>query len=253
MSTPAVSTDFSAPWGLVSPAPRFLIEQTWWLAAELVRRHPDHVIYEMHPGGGLGDVLMVRPSRDLREGDARIMINRGGTIRVVFHRNDNSLDQIDVCHSAEALAEQNPHTLVKKMEAAARLASLGQAPASTPRSLAFRLASVALTSLLNDRNSWDWRQVFHDASGDDPPVLPYLRGFPGARAEAREVSLEPWDWGHPESHYWAVLRDEEPLALVSAEGSLHFPDARVDLSDAYASRGRNMHRVVGDFILARLH
>lgn len=253
MSTQFVSTGPSTPWGAVSPAPRFLIEQSWWLCAELVRRHPDHVIYEMHPGGGLGDVLMVRPSRDLRDGDAKITVNRGGMIRVDFHRSDNSLDQVDVRHSAGALGEQNPHALVKEVEAVARLSSLGQAPASTSRSLAFRFASATLTSLLNDRHSWDWRQVFHDTSGDEPHVLPYLDGFPGAKAEARALVGEPWDGGHPESHYWALLREGKPLAIVSAEGSLHFPNSRVDLADAYAARGRNMHRVTGDFILTILH
>ena len=33
------------------PAQRFVNAQSWWIAAELVRRHPELVVYEMHPGG----------------------------------------------------------------------------------------------------------------------------------------------------------------------------------------------------------
>ncbi|WP_454116041.1 TY-Chap2 family putative peptide chaperone [Microbacterium aurum] len=39
------------------PATRFVIAQSWWIASELVRRHPDLVIHESHPGGGMYDCL----------------------------------------------------------------------------------------------------------------------------------------------------------------------------------------------------
>ncbi|MGD4206363.1 hypothetical protein QT666_22610, partial [Xanthomonas citri pv. citri] len=50
-----MTTSGSSGWG----ANRFAIAQSWWLASELVRRHPELMIYEMHPGGGQYDVLCV--------------------------------------------------------------------------------------------------------------------------------------------------------------------------------------------------
>jgi hypothetical protein len=252
MSPYTETSDSPAPWGSVIPAPRFLIEQSWWLGAELVRRHPDHVIYEMHPGGGMSDVLSVRPARELAHGDAKIMINRGGTVRVAFHRTDNSVDEVDVCHSSAPLGTQDPHAVLKALESAARLPPSTRAPASTPRSLAFRLASATLTALLNDRHSWDWRQVFHDSSGTDSIVRPYLEEFPTAEAEARDVPLEPWDWGQSEAHYWALLRNGDPAAIMSAQGTVHLRNGVRDVAHAYAARGRNIHRVAGDLILSHL-
>ncbi|MEX0153488.1 hypothetical protein [Microbacterium sp. LMI1-1-1.1] len=253
MSSNPQTVQDESPWGTTVPAQRFVIEQSWWVCSELVRRHPDHVVYETHPGGGLYDILLVRPARNLRDRDATILINRGGTVRVSFHRTDNSIDQIDVCHSAAALAQPSAHSLVKMLESAARLEVTAKAPSSTPRSLAFRMASTALTALLNERGTWDWRQIFCDTSGEVPAVLNYLEAFPSARAEVGNVELEPWDWGVPEAHYWALLRDGEPAAVVSTEGVLHLRDgSRVELASAYASRDRNIHRLVSDFILARV-
>lgn len=235
------------------PAPRFVIEQSWWICSELVRRHPDHVVYEMHPGGGLYDILAVRPARELGQGDATILINRGGTVRVAFHRSEHIPDQADVAHSSAALAQPSAHSLVKMLESVARLQVTAPAPPSAPRALAFRLASTALTALLNDRSEWDWRQVFHDTSGHSAGVLDYLEDFPTAKADVRTVELEPWDQGVPQAHYWALLRDEEPAAVVSTEGVLHLREgSRIDLERAYASRGRNMHRLVSDVLISHL-
>lgn len=253
MSPSSQTVQGESPWGTTVPAQRFVIEQSWWLCSELVRRHPDHVAYEMHPGGGLYDILLVRPARDLRDRDATILINRANTVRVSFHRTDNSIDQIDVCHSTAALAQQSAHKLVKMLESAARLEVTAKAPSSTPRSLASRMASTTLTASLNERGTWDWRQVVCDTSGEVPTVRDYLEAFPSAKAEVGNVKLEPWDWGVPEAHYWALRRDGEPAAVVSTEGVLHLRDgSRVELTRAYASRDRNIHRLVSDFILAKV-
>lgn len=242
-----------APWGYVAPASRFHLEQSWWICSELVRRHPDHIVYEMHPAGGSADVLVVRPARKLRDGDGMVQINRGGTIRVEIHRDNNNPDWIDVGHSAVSIAERNPHALVKELESVARMGDVTTAPSSTPRSLVFRFASTVLTSLLNDRHSWDWRQSYLDSSGllfDVPPR--FIDRFPSASEEARRVEFEPWDWRIRQAHFWALLRDDEPIAMVSTEGRLHFRGRVHELYPQYVARRRNIHALASDMLLSHL-
>ena len=65
--------------GPEEPAQRFVIAQSWWIASELVRRHPQLVVHEMHPGGGQYDVLAVfAPPHD--KARTIVMLNRAGTV-----------------------------------------------------------------------------------------------------------------------------------------------------------------------------
>lgn len=246
-STRATEENFDrpeVPFGLVEPAPRFHIEQSWWIASEIVRRNPDRTLYEMHPGGGLGDELAVVPARELREGDRRIRINRGGTIRVDVHHDDNSHEDIAVATSAQMLGAENPHEVVKILESAARINPVRKARPGTPRSLAFRFVSTALTMLLNDRHRWDCRSIVRDSSGDDAGVLPHLARFPLAQRDSGDLQLEGWEYGRVEAHYWALLRGAEPICLVSTEGRLYRGDSVLDLSDDIESNGRPMLTLV---------
>ncbi|MGR2752824.1 TY-Chap2 family putative peptide chaperone [Agromyces arachidis] len=240
------------PWGYVQPASRFQIEQSWWIASELARRHPTHIVYEAHPGGGLGDELWVRPAGRLTDGDRWIRINRGGTIRVVTHRDDNAHVEGAVAHLADALAAADPHHLLKQIEAAANLSLTDPAPSSTGRSLAYRFISSALTMMLNDRHPWDCRNCYYDTAGYGTGPLDYLEAFPDARADARAIRSEPWDLGNREAHFWALLRQNQPLALLSSEGRLYFRGRVTDLMSEYPVHDRDLRAMVVDLFLAGL-
>lgn len=61
--------------------------QSWWIASELVRRHPRLMAYEMYPGGGQYDVLCVTEPASLsgQPGSRhvpRVMLNRSGRIQI---------------------------------------------------------------------------------------------------------------------------------------------------------------------------
>ena len=47
-----------------------------------------------------------------------------------------------------------------------------------------------------------------------------------------------------EFHYWAFLRGEEPVALVSIDGRVYRQDRDYDLAAEYKTSGRRMLRVV---------
>ncbi len=96
---------------------------------------------------------------------------------------------------------------------------------------------------VNDRHHWDARNEFIDSSGDDLTELNgYLAGFPEVR-QALPVTPRIGLWHEPESHYWALLRDQA-VAVVSIEGVVHRPDRRIDLAAEYRRHDSRMLPVV---------
>jgi hypothetical protein len=217
----------------VDPALRFVIALSWWIAAEIVRRHPGLLIHEMHPAGGLADVLCVV---DPRDGDmlnsTRIMINRAGSIQV--HRPaEYGTKILQVTTWDEVLAADNPHEHIKALEVAAELERPNETPASRPVTLAYRLIAALLNSTVNDRQRWDVRNEFHDSSSDDDiELLGHLDHFPSLREHLR--SAPTLGLPHePASHAWIVLRNDKPVAAISTEGRAYFPDRTIELLPAY--------------------
>ena len=242
----------SADW----TATRFVFAQSWWLASELVRRHPELIVHEMHPGGGMYDVLcVVAPGKDESFELTRIMLNRAGSIQVHHPQRAAKPDEM-VGTWKQVMVASDPHEYVKRIEAAAGLGVLAKAPPSTPRALAYRFISTALTMLVNDRHRWDARNEFLDSSGmggfdEDADLRKYLSGFPDA---IRHLSTTPslGHWREPYSHFWALLREDEPVAIVSIEGRLYLPDRVSNLAQEYQVYDRNMHAMVVGLLLAGL-
>jgi hypothetical protein len=226
------------------PAQRIVLAQSWLIASELARRHPELLVHEMHPGDGMYDVLCVS---DPRQGEymdrTRIMLNRAGTLQV--HQPEHSQRQDATVGSwADVIASENPHRHVKAIEVAAELGHPAKAPASTPRVLTYRLISTLLTLLTNDRHSWDARNEVIDSSGQgSEDQHGYLDKFPLVHPDlATTPSLNLWR--EPESHFWAVLRDGEPVAIASIEGRVYRQDGILDLAPAYAANGHSMTRLI---------
>lgn len=237
-----VADDSTAP--NVDPALRFIIAQSWWIASELVRRHPGLLIHEMHPAGGLADVLCVA---DPRDGDmlnrTRIMINRAGSIQV--HRPaEYGTKILQITTWDEVLAADNPHQHVKALEVAAELERLEETPASRPITLAYRLIAALLNATVNDRQRWDVRNEFHDSSSDDDTeLLGHLDHFPSLREDLRSAPTLGLP-REPESHAWIVLRNDEPVAAISTEGRAYFPDRTIELLPVYERVKRSIHHLL---------
>lgn len=236
---------------LDEPAQRFVVAQSWWIAAELVRRHPELLVHEMRPGGGQYDVLAIF-ALPHDASSARVMLNRAGTMQIHTHDGHNGVPDISLIGTwADALSARNPHSVIKQIEDVAQLNTLAKAPPSTPRALAYRFIATLLTTTVNDRHSWDARNEFIDSSSDWWPGDPETNGFIDRFPEVhRDFSSTPelGLWHEPESHFWAVLCDQIPVAIVSIEGRVYRADRRHNLADEYAANGRRMLPLVTNIL-----
>ncbi|MGV9195101.1 hypothetical protein ACQ143_12220 [Microbacterium sp. MC2] len=226
----------SAGWG----ATRIALAQSWWIASELVRRHPRLIAYEMHPGGGQYDVLCVTDPDSLSPHAAakplpRVMLNRTGTLQV-----HGGADSGIVVTWNQVLESPTPHSIVKDLERHAGWPPPRSSPATTKRTLAYRLFASVLNITLNNRSLWDVRSEFVDSSGDEDHRAGYLAAFPAALESARDI--QPLGiYGEPESHFWALRRGTETIAMVSIEGQAYFADGKqTDLMDLYKKHNRRI-------------
>lgn len=222
---------------------RFSIAQSWWIASELVHRHPELLIHEMHPQGG-GDVLCVTSRQQLsptwleqRSDAPQVMLNRVGTVQM--HLRSKVLKLGDWAH---VMGAPTPHTIVKELEVLTGWGPPEKAPPSTPSSLAYRFIAAALTMFMNDRKIWDARNEFIDAVafiGDEPHAR-FIDSFPEVMADLR-ASPKLDIWGEPHSHFWALLRGKEPVVIVSIEGKLYSASGKtVELMAAYEKHDRRI-------------
>lgn len=224
-----------------APSLRRIIAESWWIASELAARHPEYVVWEMHPGGGTYDCLAL-----LKPGDESpdVQLNRAGSLHVLsgdFHLSWR-----------EVLADPSSHGPVKSIEEAAGLTLNEHRPPSTQRTLTYRFIGALLRMQIHDRYTWDARNEFLDSSGwESADFRGYMARFPAAVAAARSTTNLGL-YGEPQSHFWAILRDEKPVGLVSVEGVLYRDNGTFDLMAEYRAAGRSLTLVitkcVGDWL-----
>ncbi|UJP10115.1 hypothetical protein L2X99_17490 [Microbacterium sp. KUDC0406] len=227
----------AAGWG----APQRVIAHSWWVASELARRHPELLVYEEHPGGGMYDVLAVAPVRHFAPnapvGLAAAMLNRVGTLQI--HAGGEATVVSDW---ATALTAPAPFDTVLRLEAAAGWSSPASTPSATRRSLAYRFLAASLNAFVNDRHDWDARCELLDSS-DGIERNGYLKDFPEALAD---LDLIPriGIFGEPHSHFWALMRDGQAIAIVSIDGRIYpRTGASSDLLVEYEKHGRRIRRL----------
>lgn len=228
----------------VNPAKRFVIAQSWWVASELARRHPELIVHETHPGDGMYDVLSLS---DPSQGDylerTRIMLNRNGTLQV-HPPSGSERSDIMIGPWANVIASRSPHQQVKVIERAAGLGHPAKAPASTPRVLSYRLLATLLALNINDRHPWDARQEFVSSS-DDASIEqgPHFKTFPTIPRELVRTPIVGQSQD-TQLHFWILLRGAEPVAAISSEGCVYRKDKVVNLADHYKRHGRKLLPIV---------
>lgn len=230
-------------WG----ANRFAVAQSWWIAAELVRRHPELMVYEKHPGGGQYDVLAVATpdqfSPIAHDPSPQVMLNRVGTIQIHHDgRSEMVADWIAV------LAAASPHEVIKDIEAKTRWGSPSATPSTTARAIGYRFFAAALAMLINDRHPWDVRSESLDSSDWGLARAGLIDGFADVDAELGGTP-RLGIYGEPYSHYWALRRGNETVAVVSMEGYLYRPGvAPLALMDAYAKSDSRVLVMTADLL-----
>ncbi|MBW6439263.1 hypothetical protein KZ829_36680 [Actinoplanes hulinensis] len=210
-------------------AMRFILTQSWWLACQLIRRHPKILIVETHPGGGQYDCLTL-----IHNGQSVIDINRAGSIHV-----KNSSDSKPVTFE-DLFVHDDSGEVVTAIERAAGMSSPSSAPPSTPAVLTYRVLAQLMAITLNEKHRWDVRNERLDSSGmGGGAARGYLADYPVAAARAREK--RPDDLlGDPLYRYWGVLRDGKPVAVLDTDGFAYVAQQVLYLPEIYSASSRRL-------------
>jgi hypothetical protein len=224
----------------------------WWVASELIRRHPDQLrVIETHPGGGQYDCLSIYHRRRNQESALIVHLNLLGhlTHGTWFGapeggEGDNRFNWFEVLN-----ARDRRSYVVKQLEAAAGLPSPNATPETTrrsigPRALARFAASAALTT-----KRWSIVNGFLDTSYDAAVRTQYFEAFPGARLEPLRGDL----LGQPAYRYWFVVdHRDRPQAAVDAERGLAWPfgdtGPGIDLLSRYRAAHSTIDHVVREVL-----
>jgi hypothetical protein len=223
---------------------RFVLMQSWMLATKVIRRHPELWLIETHPGDGQYDCLtLIRI-----EPKVNISINRNGSIHASGTAGGTGAPQEAMFGSDAETSE-----LVVQLERATGLGSPHRTPESTPAVLTFRVIEQIMTTTLNSRHRWDVRNVFLDSSGmaGTAVVEKYLDPFPIAAKRAGH--RRPDDLlGVPQYRFWAVLRDDQPVAIMDTDGNVYVGDQVKSLPALYRAHARRLTPTVNAALVSIL-
>lgn len=207
--------------------------QSWWVTAELLRRHPELTVVETQPGGGQYDCLTIwGPNQN-----PHIDLNRKGRIHVHsalsdrFDRHASSIE-LPIEWFAEAeLADRRAVPLF--LEAATGLPAPAHTLPTTSKTLVFRMIYHLLLFSLNEPAGWDVRNAQLGANRIHAYQFhEYAPNFLSAHSAARSKSSDD---------FWAVIRDHRCLAIIQEDGRLHLPhSAPVTLMDLYDEASRDI-------------
>jgi len=209
---------------------RFQLAQSWWIATKLVRRHPELTILETHAGGGQYDSLSL-----VQNGQMLLSINRGASI----HAHQHPMEPVPI---EAAFADDDAHRLIRLLESATNLSARAGTPATTPKTLAYRVLTQLALATVNEAQPLDIRSEYLDSSGGSGPHG-LLDQYPVAAERSRE--RRPDDpVGGPRQRYWLVLRDETPVAAVDVDGYAYITSQVLHLPTLYAENGRSLTSTV---------
>ena len=225
------------------PADRFLTAQMWWIASELVRRHPHLRISGMEVDEG-DRLLIVHDEQD----GLSIQWDLVGGCKYLVNGVVNSISWI------EMMAALSPHETLKRIEVATGLGVPKATPATTPRALAYRVIASALTCAVDDRHEW-YAVPATMLKGEDCDYFNELPTAVAARTayeDSAEKELETGRGVYFFQPFWAVLRDLEPIAIFDVAGFAHTIVGAMPLMPLYKQVNHNLTittaRVLGPYL-----
>lgn len=208
--------------GLQNPAERWTNAQSWWIASELCRRDSTLRIDQDYAGGS----RRLRVSRDLSR-------DMGGMPHVTLHpvRGVEGLGPAQWTSWPMVLSENNPHAWVDRIESKFGWAP-GPTPATTTRSLTYRVIAQILASTVNQRHQIQvisWNSML----GSTPHDSSWLSIFEGVQSV-----LAPS--GRPQyPPLWVLFRGGNEGVIVLSESGLAFRrdgHKQIDLMARYTKR-----------------
>lgn len=220
----------------IAVADRFATSQSWWIASELVRRHPHlELVQAFDPVSG-GSLVV----RDKGSGFT-VQLSAANGIELLGSIIYQPLRWRDV------FAQESPHETVKLLEVSMGLGAPHSQPETTPTTLIYRVAAQALATMVNDRHSWSIVNLDPETYGlTDSLHTVDVRGFPTVLESMClqfEIAESMGKWAGF-SRYWSVLRDVGTVLILNSDGFVHTSGEPIDVMALYIARGRNLHETV---------
>ena len=223
------------------PADRFIEAQTWWIASELIRRHP-HLRLAETTHDEVGTSLVAYDPESVIE--TQVILNRAAGI----HLPDRPDFEIGW---SEVFAAPSAHTVLLKIEAGLGMPLEGLPPATTEVTIVYRVIARILTSLVDDRHSW----MIRGERPDDPSVLEHINWAGDTSSFATlEDLIARWfvdsaagrleDQGL--THLWVLLRDLEPVAAFDLYGDVHTQYGRESLLPHFKQADGNLTMAIAE-------
>lgn len=208
-------------------ASRFMLEQAWWIASELCRRHSRlAVIVASHLGGHYSGPQVIDPHRPAAPS---VFFNQHGRIRFFAIEPE---PRLITWH--EVFAMDGPHDLLKEIETTLGLGT-GSADATTRRSIGYRAISALITRTLNDRVPWGVDDSIQDMLTHIRPS-PELKLFPTVTVPTAQ---DPEKLGAQLRQIFLVKRDNKPVVVIDNHPRAHTRDGDyLDLMAIYKRRHR---------------
>ena len=178
----------------------------WWIAAEMIRRHPDELrVIETHPGGGQYDCLSL-----YRRGKGADLVAHMNLVGHITHaawfdepgsiRNseveDPRFNWLDVL-----AAEDRRKSVVEQLERASGLFVPSETPRTTSRSIGPRVIARFANAAALSTKSWEIRNGVFDTSGIGGGVNKWVREIAGPYYERHASDFLE----EPHYRYWFVL------------------------------------------------
>lgn len=234
-----------------------LIQATaWWIAAELIRRHPqDLTVIETHPGGGTYDCLSVY-RREPDTPTAVVLMNQGGSITHGSWFGEGDHDRFQ--WSEVILTPARRSYVVEQLERIEELSPPASTPATVTTSIGPRViaAFVARTALGRGGHPeaisrmdlpWYAANGFFDTSGYGPAGRrdELFAALPAADDHSRRADTRDL-YSEPAFRYWFVVdRHQAPVVAVDiTHGMAWSQHDEFDLMAMYESNGRRLDPIV---------
>ncbi|MBI5160055.1 MAG: hypothetical protein HY996_01315 [Micrococcales bacterium] len=230
-------------------AARFALQQSWWIASEIARRHGNLEISRVGDDR-FGGILLVHAGPE----GPRVQFHLATGVQ--WTTREGRLESLGW---DEVIGSDDPHVVVRRLERAAGFGRPTSPAPTNPRTIVYRIAAALLASKIDDRHAW---QVVPAPLLDEHPEETHaaLAAFPSTGrqiehawrdiAELREHAQATGRTAYWHETFWFVLRDVEPVMVLDEAGYAHLPDGvRINLLDLYRSQGRDIARVVGVLLM----
>jgi hypothetical protein len=186
-------------------ADRFILAQSWWLASELVRRHPHLLISRVADETVASPLLIVQ---DEQQG-MRIQFDLIAWVQYLAAGELRHLDW------SEIFSQPNSHAVIKQIETETGLGVPMFTPPTNGRSIVYR--SIARILAIEVDGRFGWNAVTAPISLEDADSADWdlLRQFPTSLGAAQKYIDQIFESGDERvgtmflQPFWAITRDLE--------------------------------------------